>query len=74
MSVSPSGRMALWEDGSTGGLRLFASDWHEPRWLAEKFDSDVQHVDWNEADFQVHVRIPGKGVVGTFYSYTFPYR
>ncbi len=74
MSVSPSGRLALWQDRSTGGLRILSTDWREPRWLAQAFDGQVQHVDWNEADSQVHVRVPGKGVVGTFYSYTFPYR
>jgi len=73
MSVSPSGRLALWQDRSTGGLRILATDWREPRWLSQNFEGQVQHVDWNEADAQVHVRVPGKGVVGTFYSYTFPY-
>jgi hypothetical protein len=74
MSVSPSGRLALWQDRSTGGLRILSTEWREPRWLSQKFEGQVQHVDWNEADSQVHVRVPGKGVVGTFYSYTFPYR
>ena len=55
LSVSPSGRYALWQDSSSGGLRVFSPRWREPQFIFEEFQGLVLDVAWDEDASQVHV-------------------
>jgi hypothetical protein len=59
LSVSPSGRVAAWQDGPSGGIRAFSPAWLEPRWLVPEFKGLVSQITWGETSGEAHISFQG---------------
>ena len=59
LSVSPSGRLAAWQDAPTGRIRALSPSWAEPRWLTDEFKGLVSRIELSEETREVHVTFEG---------------
>lgn len=58
-SIAPSGRFAIYEDGSSGHLFLFRRADRRIRRLKPNIDADVRDFAWREDELLVVVRLEG---------------